>query len=92
MEEEDSDMQEFIGQRVKEIRSATKQEYERIYQEEGRPLMVAELENKAKLYLLSEEEEDTRDEERKKFEGDLEDREIAIAETPNGEIIEIPGE
>lgn len=96
MAKEDEELQNFIGQEVTDIRRATDEEYEKIYDEderdeyeEGEALMVAVLKNGCKLYLLTEKNfvEKTGSDE-------LEDegQEVAIAELKNGDVIEIPAE
>lgn len=86
-------IKQFEGQRIKRIRSATENEYNRVYTQEMRdemdepePLMVAELENGAKLYLMTERTENERNPDKEEI------REVAIAETTEKEIIEIQGE
>lgn len=90
MAKEDEERTKFIGQKVTEIREATQEEHESIIQEDEEetkePLMVAILENGCKLYLLSDVVHETRTGSDELDEG----TEVAIAETENGDIIEIP--
>lgn len=94
MAKEDEELKKFIGQKVKEIRSATTEEYDKVFpkeeygEEATEALMVAELENGYKLYLLSDKVHETKTGSDEMDEG----TEVAIAETDNGEIIEIPEE
>lgn len=93
MAKQDEELNKFIGQKIKDIRSATQEEYENIFPEdeyerhENDALMVAELNNGCKLYLLSDRIHETKT---GTDQIDQEGTEVAIAETETGEIIEIP--
>lgn len=93
MAREDEELKKFVGQKVINIRSATTEEYDKVFPEEEYEkdetdaLMVAELENGCKLYLLSDRVTEVKTGTEEETES-----EVAIAETENGDIVEIPAE
>lgn len=87
MARQDEELKSFEGIQIKQIRRATDEEYEKVSEVcEVEELMVAELQNGCKLYLLTDIEVNLQDDE------DKETVEVAIAENNKGEIIEIPAE
>ena len=86
MAKQDEELKLFVGQEIEEIRSATAEEYDRLCdaieeEEEPSALMVAVLKNKSKMFLISDRNYEDNEEK---------GTEVALAETPEGEIIEIP--